>query len=319
MSRILFHLNSISERGTTTAALEYAEELAKLGNLISFAYDANDKSNNRLFMEKIALLYPMFPYVEFRESMKLYEQNFDFSYYLKSGENDKKLINGIPNYVHVVFQNYDPHGDKYAFVSRWLAEEMQRKYPLESANHFEWVPHIVNMPNPRANLRSHLGIPDTAICGIRIGGQDSFDINFVMKLVAKLVSKKDYYFIFVNTKKFIDSPNVIFLKTIFDKQLKSDLLATADYFLHARAMGESFGVSIVEAMQVGIPVFAWEGGVDKNHLRLLPKEMLYSSAHDLKAKIVNCRSFSTTANRIASDEFRPDIVMEKFLNVFPMG
>ena len=270
-------------------------------------------------MEKISLSYPLLPYAEFSEFAKSCHRNFDFSYYLKSGENDKKLIDGMTNYVHVVFQNYDPHGDKYAFVSKWLAEEMQSKHPLAPANHFEWVPHIVNMPHPRVNLRSQLGIPDTAICGIRIGGQDSFDISFVKKLIAKLASQRNYYFIFVNTEKFIDSPHVIFLETIFDKQLKSDLLSSADYFLHARAMGESFGISIVEAMQIGLPVFAWEGGVDKNHLRLLPKEMLYSGKRDLWAKIVNCRSFSTDANKIASEEFRPNNVMEKFLNVFPIG
>ena len=175
------------------------------------------------------------------------------------------------------------------------------------------------MPAPRKSLRESLGIPSSAICGIRIGGQDSFDIPFVVDLVVKLAKKRKYYFIFVNTPKFIDLPNVIFLDTIYDKQIKADLLSSADYFLHARSMGESFGISIVEAMQVGIPVFAWNGGVDRNHTRLLPKEMLYESAQDLKHKILNCRNFDPSLIQLSSASFRPLVVMSKFLEVFPMS
>lgn len=317
--RILFHLNSISERGTTTAAIEYAMGLHAAGKDVTFGYDLNNSTSHPLFIEKLGEQFPLLPYKDFFEFSHSCSPNFDYAYFLKSGENDNKLIPNIPNYVHVVFQRYEPHGDEYAFVSEWLAEEMRIRHSQSTNNDFKWVPHIVDMPAPKKSLRESLGIPSSAICGIRIGGQDSFDIPFVVDLVVKLAKKRKYYFIFVNTPKFIDLPNVIFLDTIYDKQIKADLLSSADYFLHARSMGESFGISIVEAMQVGIPVFAWNGGVDRNHTRLLPREMLYESAQDLKHKISNCRNFDSSLIQFSSASFRPLVVMSKFLEVFPMS
>lgn len=318
MVRVLFHLNSLSERGTTTAAIEYALGLRSFGKQVTFAFNVSEPTTHPLFLEKIGEQFPIIPYKDFLEFSHSASLDFDYAYFLKSGENDSKLVPNITNYVHVVFQNYEPHGDEYVYVSEWLAEEMRFEHSKSYGHEFKWVPHIVDMPPPRKCLRESLGIPVSAICGIRIGGQDSFDIEFVIDLVSDLSKSMEHYFVFVNTEKFIDRPNVIFLDTIYDKQRKSDLLSSADYFLHARSLGESFGISIVEAMQVGIPVFAWNGGVDKNHTKLLPKEMLYECSRDLESKILNCKSFDPSPNRFFSEAFRPKNVMEKFLKVFPM-
>jgi hypothetical protein len=318
MSKILMHLNSISERGTTTAAIEYALELRKIGNEISFCYDLNETSSNAMFVENLAKEFRLYSYSDFQSFAKSQGKNYDYAYFLKSGEHDNKLFPGIKNYVHVVFQNYAPHGDRYAYVSEWLANEMSRQNSNLDSKVFKWVPHIVDMPTPDRDLRKNLGIPNSAVCGIRIGGQDSFDIQFVRDLVSDLCQRKDYYFIFVNTEIFIQAPNVIFLKTVFDKQLKADLLASADYFLHARTRGESFGISIVEAMQMGLPVFAWEGGIDRNHSELLPSEWLYSNRTDLENIITECKKLTSNSFLKSAEAYRPASVMEKFLEVFPV-
>jgi hypothetical protein len=319
MPRILFHLNSISERGTTTAALEYAQALREIGNKIQFSFDVNQPSSHPLFLEKVGQDFHLIPYFHFDDFARLQAGKFDYAYFLKSGENDGKLIPGIINYVHAVFSNFDPHGQRYAYVSEWLAKDVASKnFELHSSN-FNWVPHIVNMPTQSRNLRKSLGIPSSAICGIRIGGRDSFDIQFVRELVSDLSGLGNFYFIFVNTEEFIKSPNVIYLETVFDKQIKADLLASADYFLHARTRGESFGISIVEAMQMGIPVFAWQGGIDKNHKELLPANWLYKDSLDLLGKISECKNLRDETICRSSEIYRPTNVMKKFLEVFPIG
>jgi hypothetical protein len=318
MSRILFHLNSISERGTTTAAIEYARELRNYGNEIQFSYDINETSSHPLFVEKVAQEFPVVSYFDFREFAELQGKKFDYAYFLKSGENDGKLIPEITNYIHVVFQNFDPHGDKYSYVSEWLAKDMASRNLGLEGDVFTWIPHIVDMPSQDRNLRESLGIPSSAICGIRIGGRDSFDIQFVRDVVSDLSKRSEFYFIFVNTEQFIEAPNVRFLNTVFDKQIKANLLASADYFLHARTRGETFGISIVEAMQMGIPVFAWQGVIDRNHSELLPAEYLYKNSLDLTEKIVECRKFSSDTLCHSAEIFRPANVMGKFLEVFPI-
>lgn len=174
------------------------------------------------------------------------------------------------------------------------------------------------MPSKSRNLRESLGIPNSAICGIWIGGRDSFDIQFVRELVSDLSERGNLYFIFVNTEEFIKAPNVIFLETVFDKQIKADLLASADYFLHARTRGETFGISIVEAIQMGIPVFAWQGGIDRNHTELLPTNWLYNDSLDLLGKILECKSLRDETFCHSSEIYRPASVMKKFLEVFPI-
>lgn len=127
MPRILFHLNSISERGTTTAALEYAWALREIGNEIQFSFDVNEPSNHPLFVTEVARDFQLVPYFHFGEFARLQAGKFDYAYFLKSGENDGKLIPGAVNYVHAVFANFDPHGHRYVYVSEWLAREVAKK------------------------------------------------------------------------------------------------------------------------------------------------------------------------------------------------
>ena len=97
-----------------------------------------------------------------------------------------------------------------------MAEEMRIRHSQEANNEFKWVPHIVDMPAPRQSLRESLGIPSSAICGIRIGGQDSFDIKFVIDLVVKLAKETKYYFIFVNTPKSTNCAKLTCVQTVLN-------------------------------------------------------------------------------------------------------
>ncbi len=315
----------IEGRGTTASTYEYAIHLETLGHDVIFAFDESRPENSKSAIDFLKKDFKLLPYKDFYNFAEKNGHFFDYVYYPKAGDNDGKLYPGVKNYIHAVFQWHEPHGDKYAYISRWLAETMYNKYSnlyqsngLESKQMFEYVPHIVNMPSYSSNLRKKYGIPEGAFLGCRIGGFDTFDLDFVHWCIEYLASKFGYYFIFANTKKFSNSKNLIFLDAIYDKQLKADILGMSDYFIHARRQGESFGVAIVEALQMRLPVLVWQGGPDKNHNYLVEKTFQYKNRFDLinKIKSINHGTLKNLANY--GEEFRPDFVMRKFLQVFPV-
>jgi hypothetical protein len=314
------HSNSLTERGTTTALLDYCDGLNAMGFETSISWQVDHVTNSSLFTKEIEARYPVEPYRNFSEVRKR-SKFFDAAYFLKGGENDGKMLDVEKNLVHVVFQNFEPHGSHYVYVSKWLADSVKSK----NLNHhrdfnFQYIPHIVELPPSTENIRQRLGIPDSAIVGIRIGGYDTFDIKFSQRLVKTLlVLKPQMYFIFVNTKRFTNHPHAIFVDQIFGKQEKSNFLASADFFLHARRQGESFGISIVEAMACRVPVFAWEGGLDRNHVELLSPDSLYKNFLDLITKISNIGDYPDIhRNLLVSQRYLSGPVMQKFLKVFEL-
>jgi hypothetical protein len=329
MTRILLHSESISERGTSTAMFEYAVELKKLGYQVSLAYNFENPSNNADTLQLFSELCEVIPYRNFDTFKNIAHRSFDFAYHLKSGEDDGRLIPRIPNGVHVVFQKYQPHGDVYAYVSEWLAKTVARNQnvllprrirrfiPNPKLN-LPFVPHSVAMPAPERNVRSQYGIPQDAILGIRYGGLDTFDIPWVQEIVHKIVgSSPNHYFIFLNTRKFINHPQVKFAPAIVDKLEKSNYLSSSDFFLHGRSRGESFGMAILEATSLKVPVLAFVGGQDLNHRNLLLPSSLYKNSNSLLNKIMGIRMYSGIEDqyRLAL-EFQPEIVIRKFVSVF---
>jgi hypothetical protein len=86
--------------------------------------------------------------------------------------------------------------------------------------------------------------------------------------------------------------------------------------IHARERGESFGLSIAEFLFFNKPVLAWNGGHDKNHLEMLKGSgTLYSNEDDLNYMLHNLNDFKDDWSARVS-EFKPEIVMKKFNEVF---
>ncbi len=286
------HADQLSERGTTTAILEYSRFLKTRGLECSIAFNKKHPSNNSETISEVSKEFETIGYKKFRD-IRSSEKKFDLGYFIKAGANDRKMFKTTPSIIHSVFQEYEPHGDLYLYVSKWLAETMKSReifgkhagiHSCRTKNcfEFEYLAHTVELPKASKNLRNSLEIPSNAVVGIRYGGKETFDIPWAQEAVVDLIkSKEDIYFVFTNTKKFLDHNRAIFLDSVHSAQDKADFLAIGDFFLHARKQGESFGLSILEAAIAKIPVLTYSGGLDLNHLNLVPGGLVYSDYESL--------------------------------------
>ncbi len=311
--RILFHDNQIGERGTTQAVLDYARAIRGYGHEVALSYCVNSHSNNDELIEIVRQEFSLFGYDQDFELVEI-GADFDAAYFLKAGHIDGKTAGPIHTVVHSVFQNFEPHGNYYGYVSPWLARHMRKATyrPREvmrgslrrgrearaagcaNALAFDYISHICEMPSATENLRSQLGIPQDSFVILRYGGFETFDIPFVQKKIPELLTENpNWYFVGVNTQSFTDHPRAVYLPKVLDKQVKANILASADVFLNARLSGESFGLANAEALQLGIPVLAWTGGADRNHIDML-KNLggLYKNDRDLARILKNVESGS---------------------------
>lgn len=324
--KILFHTNTINFRGTTVAITDYAKYNQEiLGNESIIAYcktygEEKDMGNEQEVVDALGKQFKVISYRAGDLSKKIDQEKADIAYFIKSGQKEGGLPpmpgtdNDFPTNcktaVHAVFQFYEPHGDRYAYISKWLSEEM-------SSGEIPYVPHVVKLPTPTNNFRKTLGIRDDQTVVGRIGGYFTFDIPQVKDYIKKLVDQSDkFVFLFVGTQPFINHPNVKFINEIHNAQKKSNFIETCDCMLHARQRGESFGLSIAEFLYHNKPVIAWNGGYDKNHLEMLKDSgTLYSNENDLSYMLHNLGEFKQDwSSRVK--EFAPTAVMEKFKKVF---
>lgn len=313
--RILFHGDTLNYRGTTVALTDYANYNQEiLGNESVIAYctshgSAKDVGSVPAVIEELSKKYKVIGYEAGELNEVIENFSIDTSYFIRAGQRDF-LPTNCKNAVHAVFQFNDPHGDRYAYVSKWLSDEM-------SSGSIPYVPHIVNLPRPTGDYRNALGIAADKIVIGRIGGYYTFDIPEVKKYITRLVQDNDkFVFLFVGTEPFVDHPNIKFINEIHSPQKKANFINTCDAMLHARIRGESFGLSIAEFLCLNKPVFAWNGGYDKNHIDMLKNTgTLYNNETDLNYFLHNIPEFSRDWSTLVQD-YKPGVVMNKFNEVF---
>jgi glycosyltransferase involved in cell wall biosynthesis len=187
-----------------------------------------------------------------------------------------------------------------------------------SDEEIDYVPHIVNLPKTKKiNFREKLHISDNKIVIGRIGGLHQFDIRWVCQTIASFAYQNpNYVFVFVNTFKFVDAPNILFVDAIIDEQEKTDFILSCDAMIHARSDGESFGLAICEGLFHNKPVFCFNGGRDKHHVQLLENSgLLYNNPDQLRYMLTNVKSFYNEYSNIVK-QFSPEKVMEKFNKIF---
>lgn len=314
-----FHLENLTFRGTTNAVKDYAYfNQTLLDNtsiffykkgLMDIAYDENGLKKHEIF-QSFKNGYDVIEYTDIDDLDKKSRQyGCDYFYFLKAGFNDGIVLKNTKSLIHCVFNYYQPHGYRYAYVSEWLANQ----------NNSDFIPHIVNLP--RIPQRRILDIPTDKLVIGRYGGYDQFDISFVYNIIKFVVDNDpDIYFVFVNTRPFIGQPHpqIKFLDAIIDPQEKTDFICSCDAMLHARSDGESFGLSIMEFLFHNKPVLSFGKGRDKHNVQQLNRYgLIYNNEYELLQAIFKLKN-KLYKDRYCSiaEQFSPSIVMDKFNKVF---
>lgn len=313
MKRIIFQTNQLSVRGTEIALYDYAYfSQTILNHRAIVAYQANSISNNPDVIEKFSKEFDVIPYSNQinLESLILKEQA-DLLYTIKAGHPDEVISTAIPTMVHAVFPQ-DPtmaHGSSYAFVSDWLSK-------VCSHGVIPSVPHIVTLPNIDDDLRREIGIPSDATVFGCYGGADSFDIPFVHRVVGDLALKRpDVFFLFMNIHAFTSHPRIIFLPSSANLNYKVKFINTCDAMLHARKLGESFGLACAEFSIRNKPIFTYSKSPQRHHIDVLGKlGLFYSGYKSLWDGLMNFDRIKAQMQDwdCYSDKFSPQKVMALF-------
>jgi hypothetical protein len=262
--RVSFDAGRINERGVSVAVFDYAVHArAHLGVEPIVLHDAARPPRVE-HLARFAAEFPTVAYQSEDEMQRLIErERIDFAYFLKTRRGDLRVARSCRTAVHEVFRFFHPHGDSYAYISRSLSDTM-------TGGRYPFVPHIVDPPAPRANLRATLGIPADAFVVGRHGAPDQFNLAFAPRaILAALERRKNLWILLLNTRRFAEHERIVHLPTTPDRQGVADFIAACDVGLNARFAGENFGLAIAEFLAQDKPALVWAGGRDRNHLALI--------------------------------------------------
>lgn len=351
--KIILHSNALTRRGDSVTVSSYARALKKFADIeCEIAFERQNFNNDYHVIMSLNEEFKLIPYDSISELDEYVQKNnIELIYWLKNGHYDNKFLKKCKNVIHVVFNVVSPHGDKYVYVSKWLADEASRnyfrrvfsskqvikyairnpsiKYLKEIYNHFalnsfrtfEFVPHIVDLPKPINGKfrKSHGYLPDHFIIG-RIGGYDQFNIELVKEWVREVVVKDiDTYFVFINTEHFIDHPKVKYIDEYLTEQDKADFIDGCNMMLHAREMGETFGYAIAESLFLNTPIASYYYGKDGNHREMLKGTgLLFKSKNDLSLIYENIKNgeYASAELNLLVENFSPNKVAREFKRIF---
>jgi len=308
MKKIAFHANQLSLRGTEIALFTYAkynEEI--LGNKsVIFSSPNNNLDALEKFQDRFEV--KLLHFYEYDQYLK--ENNFDYLYVIKGGDNDGVWVNTTPTLVHSVFRNNDPHGHKYFYVSDWLCKD--QGYPIETHS----LPHICEkLPTPKYDLRLKLGISHASKVFGCYGGATEFNIQSVKDAIIDTVnSRTDIEFIFMNINEFYKHPQIKFLPGTYDLEDKSAFVNACDAMIHARSGGETFGLAVSEFALENKPIITYELSGERSHIEILGERGIYYKSREDVFDI-----FNNLDNYIKHSDyhtpylqFSPEIIMNKF-------
>ncbi len=314
--KVAFHTNQMCLRGTEIAIFDYAKYNEELLNNESIIFC---NSNNELVedvVKKFKSKFECYFYKNFTELEDICEKNnIEHTYFIKSGFRDGLNLKNSRNLIHAVFPTdwREFHGDRLAFVSKWLSEE-------HSNSKIPFVPHMIDLQPHHKNRRIELGIKSSDLVIGCYGGQDSFNLKFVHEEIVKSLSlRQDLYFIFMNIAKFANHERLIFLPGDANLDNKVAFINTCDAMIHARGIGESFGLACGEFSIMNKPVITYSKSPQRSHLDILgSKAITYDGRKDLLNIFLNIdKKYIQSRDWDAySKEFNPDSIMKLFQSVF---
>ena len=321
MVKIVFWDNCLNERGTTTTLFNYAYyNKIILGNESIIMYNTSRPDNVNEVIELFKKEFTVIGVHNFKlVDPILLKIKCNIFYITKAGDNEGQISKVCKTVVHCVFNCNQPHGNVYAGISQFIKGD-KRRVPI--------VPYMINLPDHNKNMREELNIPEDAVVYGRYGGYDSFDIPYVQKIVYDVAKNNpEMYFIFMNTEQFCDLlPNIIHVEKTIDVNRKVEFINTCDAMLHARHIGESFGLAIAEFSTKNKPIittpnFKLNPNVDIAHIYFLKEKGIWYNEDNLYSILT---TFLTKENREeiskkdwnAFKDYTPEKVINQFKRVF---
>ena len=314
--KIAFHDNSLSLRGTTVAIYDWAywtREYLNVDPIIM--YPSTHPANSIDVLEKFEKEFPVFSYDNKNEIDDILTKN-ECEYFLmeKGGSPDGVISSVSKNLVNAISGNWNSdwiHGDVYAMGSKWLSKITNYTVP--------YVPYIVHVPEVESDMREELSIPKDDLVLGRNGGWETFDLPFVKQAIQQVLEERsDIWFLFQFTQPFIEHERVIYLPGSSNMNTKVEFINTCDAMLHARYIGESFGLSCAEFSVRNKPIITYEKSPERNHIDTLGERGIYYENYseifhilkNLDKKEINSLEWN------CYQEYSPKNVVSKFEEVY---
>lgn len=309
-------MRHFGERGTDVAIYDYALYNEVILKNKSYIAHIESQTKSMISYEKFNARFKIFDLNKLDDIKEIIkEYNINYFYTLMSGEyeaffrlNEKDLWGSCKVIKHCVFTNKYPEGDYCFSISNYL--NLKEKVELNI------LPHIVSVQNDTENFRENFGIPDSAIVFGRYGGFDQFNITFVHETIIRVLNEnieKNIYFLFMNTQEFYKHERLIYLPLNIDLHYKRKFINTCDAMIHARLMGETFGLAIAEFSLCNKPIITCKCG-DLEHILILKnRAMIYENKVDLINILTNFKKINDEEDDYNMyDNYNPDNVMNEF-------
>jgi hypothetical protein len=265
-------------------------------------------------------------YSNLEESDRVIKEQGVDALYLMKGCYSPHMSKLVPNLVHMLFVNEpgEYHGDRFAFISDWLADLCKERYGLVKDS----VPWMVNIEHHEGDMREQLGIPKDAMVLGYHGGFGCFAVPYVGEPIwHALENRPDLHILLMNVDKAqssikFDHPRLKWLPGTADMKLKTQFINTCDGMLHARHHGETFGLSVGEFNRHNKPIIGCSTVGDRCHIEILGDSFIgYSNPNELYS-ILMTLTHEYIASRNwdkFSEKHNPEAVMKKFKEIFLDG
>jgi hypothetical protein len=311
--KIAFHTNKLCVRGTSVAIYDYAkynEEILRNESIILIP-ESSIPECEPISLTRFSNRFLVKTYRDIEQTLK--DLNCDMLYCIKYGLNDGIFSKNIKTVIHCVFDMSQKHGDIYAAVSSTLAKKF---------NQSVFVPHMISLKKIHdRNLKTLLGIPESAIVFGRYGGVDTFNITWCWDTIEKIVRERsDIYFLLNNSVKFHEHPQIKYYKNIVSEDDKNKFINTCDAYIECGTLGHSFGLAIAEFSTFNKPIIAYFGSNVWNtaHFDILGDNGIYFRN---EVEFYHTLNTFRKEHYIGKDlnfykEYTPENVMRKFQEVF---
>lgn len=326
--KVAFHSYQLGERGTEICLYKYAKYNQEILGNESIIISTSSRPTPCLdrFNDFETILYPDVWINDgkndsLRSTLEtICEKNgVDVFYAIKGGEDDGFMPQNTKRIAHCIFRMDEPHGDVYSGVCKYISEKFGGIHP--------YVHHILEKEAPKVedDFREEFGIPKDALVLGRHGGNDTFNLNFTYSAISSALNRRsDLWFVFLNTRPFIQHERVIYLPWTMDETYKARFVNTCDGMIHARYDGEIFSLATAEFSIRNKPIITWNPDIppshyDTGHIYVMGDDAIYyENSEDLLYVLFNLDK--KEINELTWDKYckkyTPKKVMKEFNEVF---